>query len=200
MNSQPESELITHWLSELTNNDEAAQQKVWTLYAEHLARRARQQLNASKRRVEDEEDVATKVLNSLFTRMADGRMIPPENRHQLWALLMKMADMKSAEQLRNELADKRGGGNVRGESVFDSDLTEKGLDNAAPLSSHQIENAFDEAIALTNMMESLDDPELQRVAWLRIANHTIEEISENTGFSASTIRRRLDEIRARLVE
>ena len=64
----PPEQSVTGWLAELRNNDGSEQTvvgNVWNRYFLKLVRTAQKHLRYAETRVEDEEDIALSVLNSL---------------------------------------------------------------------------------------------------------------------------------------
>ena len=194
-----DDEPITEWLNQLPDGDSLAQRKIWERCANRIAREAKKHLAGVSRRDSDEEDVAIKVLNSLFQRLADGRQKPLESRTELWNLLLRMTRNKSAEEARRKLAQKRGAGRVRGESALGAGADEtgnRGIDRVSGKTPDP-QRAFDEAQQLTQMLNSLKDSQARRIALLRMANHSDQEIADILGCGKRTVQRRLEEIRTK---
>jgi len=186
------------WIDDLAHNDPSAQERIWALFARRVTKQAKSNLAGVQCRESDEEDVAARVLNSLFQRIADGRQTPPKNREELWKLLVGMTRNKSAEAARHKLAQKRGQGRVRGESAFkvrgDDSSDHGGIHNVADPASDP-KTAFEEAQQLTGILASLNDSQLRQIALLKMAGHTDQEIAELIGCSLRTVERRTAEIR-----
>jgi hypothetical protein len=115
---------VTHWVHELRAGNRAAAQRLWEGYFRRLVVLARQRLAGSPRRAADEEDVALSAFDS-FCRGAELNRFPRlEDRNDLWQLLVVLTARKALDLRQHERRQKRGGGAVRGESVF------AGLDGA----------------------------------------------------------------------
>ncbi len=110
---------VTFWIGQLKLGDRRATQAIWDHYFERLAHFARQKLDKLPRRVADEEDAALSALHSFCRGAEAGRFPQLSDRHDLWLLLMTIAARKVRAQTRRRKAEKRGGGKVRGESVFE---------------------------------------------------------------------------------
>ena len=108
---------VTRWIGDLKDGQDAATQKIWERYFDRLVRVASRQLGAAPRRIADEEDVAVSVFDSLCKGAAAGRFEQLTDRDDLWKLLTAISGMKAVDQIRRQTAKKRGGENLRGESI-----------------------------------------------------------------------------------
>jgi len=102
----------------LAGGDDGAAERIWNRYSERLIGLARQRLGERHRRATDEEEVVLSAFNSFFRGVTAGRFPKLNDRHDRWRLLVTLTARKAVSHLRREYADKRGGGNVRGDSVF----------------------------------------------------------------------------------
>ena len=74
-------DLVTQWIVQLADGDEAAAERIWSRYFDRLVRVARDKLRCSRRRAADEEDVVLSAFNSFcrglradrFPRLDDRR-------------------------------------------------------------------------------------------------------------------------------
>ncbi|MEX0586779.1 MAG: ECF-type sigma factor, partial [Pirellulales bacterium] len=115
--TRPES--VSQWIGLVKQGDhDVAQQELWNRYFRRLAGLARKMLRGAPQRVEDEEDVVLSALDSFFRGARLGRFPELQDRSDLWSLLVKITARKAINQLDKHRALKRGGGRVRGESVF----------------------------------------------------------------------------------
>ncbi len=115
----PVDDSVTAWIGNLKEGQDAASQKIWERYFAQLVRVAANRLGSAPRRIADEEDVAVSVFDSLCRGAAAGRFKQLQDRDDLWKLLTAIAGMKSVDQIRRQTAQKRGGTNVRGESIVE---------------------------------------------------------------------------------
>ena len=124
----------TQWIEQLAEGNQQAAQRIWERYREQLLRVARRKLQADGRRMADEEDAALSAFASFCRAAAEGRFSKLSDRDDLWKLLVTITSRKAVAQMRYQYRLKRGGGAVRGESVFlergDSDRP-GGLDGVA---------------------------------------------------------------------
>src|SRR5690242_10311307 len=109
---------VTLWISQLKQGDQSAAQRLWERYVDQLVRLARKKLGRTSRRVADEEDLANAAFAGCIRGIAAGRFPRMNDRNDLWQMLVKVTDRKSVDHHRRARAAKRGGGAVRGDSVF----------------------------------------------------------------------------------
>lgn len=112
------NESVTFFIHELQCGRRENADQIWNHFYSRLVTLARKKLHSRVRRVVDEEDVALKAIDECFRQLEAGRYPPLTDRDNLWALLAKMTERRALNANRNEFCEKRGGGRVRGESVF----------------------------------------------------------------------------------
>ncbi len=188
---------ITRWMTEAQGGDDAAAQKLWEAYSEKLLRYAKKKLACMPRRAVDEEDVIVSAMNSYFAAAKTGQLAP-ENRNELWKLLTTITVRKANAQIRRHYAQKRGGGVVRGESVFldrmATDQEHYGInqvidDRNLDVMSGQLIQMCEEKLTMLN------DDSLREVAILRLEGYSNDEMAEQLHCSRATIKRKLARIR-----
>lgn len=187
---------ITHWFGDLRKGDDAAVAAVYDRYFDRLVAFARTRLQSIPRRTADEEDVALSALNCLATRAADGKCDDMTDRTDLWRLLMTITANKASDERKRQSAQKRGGGNVRGESVF---LNADG-ESPAGLGEFAKADPSPESVArlneqLAELFAGLPDDTLREVARLRLEGHSVEEIAKELTCTKRTVIRKLNRIR-----
>lgn len=190
-----ESVWFEQLIGRLEAGSPAAQQEVWDRFFEPLAARVRARLAPRFRRVADEEDVALSALNSLFRRLQEGRfsLHTPDD---LWRLLLRMASRKAIDRVKREKTRKRGGGQVRGDSVrlqVDDDSPQPVGEPSDQALSPEMELMFLDEVR--RLLDLLSDASLERVAALKLEGYTNVEISERLDCSSKTIERKLSRIR-----
>lgn len=188
---------ITIWFQQLAQGDERAVQQIWNQYFDRLVRLARKKLLEGSRRSEDEEDIALSAFNSFCKGAAAGRFPQLRDQTDLWRLLVTITVRKAARQQRLAGRKKRGGGKVRGESVF----VDKHHDDAkAGIGDVLGDTPTPEMAALAaeeceRLMNLLSDDSLRQVAQLKLEGFTNEEIAEKLQCAPRTIERKLNKIR-----
>ncbi|HEX6985486.1 MAG TPA: ECF-type sigma factor, partial [Planctomycetaceae bacterium] len=138
------------------------------------------------------------VFESLWERAAGGGFDADDlsDRDDLWRLLCHMLRRKVTDHRRKDFTAKRGGGAVRGESVFGTRDGENvaGLDALAETAFTPDELA-EFAERHEQLMAALGDDVLAEVATLRLEGYEVTEIAARLGVSARTVKRKLALIR-----
>jgi DNA-directed RNA polymerase specialized sigma24 family protein len=191
-------ESVTHWIANLRDgkNESLGQQQIWNRYFLRLTALARMKMRSAKLRVADDEDVVVAALTSFFEGVSKGRFPELTDRDSLWPLLAKITTRKAINQQEYLNAEKRGGGAVRGESVFvyGSDDDVCGLDKV--IAAELTAELADDVIAGANgLLDLLEDPTLRQIAVQRLQGYTTTEIAAKMNCVRRTIERKLELIR-----
>ena len=187
---------ITVWISEAQNADPQAAQRIWDEYFERLIVYAKKKMSGLPRRSADEEDVALSAMNSFFEGVQQGKFLP-KDRDELWKLLATITVRKATREWRKHYSQKRGGGEVRGESVFHAAAQQTsgfGINEAMAPDNLPVMSRYLTATC-EEMLEVLGDDALKTVAKLRLEGFSNDEISEELQVSRATIKRKLAKIR-----
>lgn len=189
---------VTNWIGQLGEGDSVAAQQLWKRYFQQLVGLARQKLRHVSKRAADEEDVALSAFDSFFRGAAHGRFPQLADRDDLWRLLVVITARKASHCIRDEHREKRGGGEVLGESALDgptkSAADQPGLEQ---IIGHEPtpEFAAEMAEEYQRLLSSLGDKELESVAFWKMEGYTNHEISEKLGCAPRTVERKLALIR-----
>lgn len=191
------SDEVTCWFHGLANGDEKAAEEVWRQYYEKLVRFARGKLAAGQRRAADEEDVALSAFHSFCRGAAAGRFPQLEDRNDLWKLLVTITARKAAHQIRRDMQQKRGSGNVRGESVFvGSGDSDRGFGIGNMLGTEPTpEFAAMAAEQCEHLLEALPDEQIRQIAVWKLEGFTNDEIAGKLDCAPRTVERKLQRIR-----
>ena len=188
---------ITQWLEQVKAGDSLGAQKLWERYYQRLVGLARKKLKDIPRRATDEEDVVLTAFDSFFRGAEQGRFPKLEDRDDLWQVLVMITARKAVNQLKHELRQKRGGGQVRGESIFAGNASDE-----AQLGIDQIvgnEPTFEFAGKVTQqceeLLDQLDDETLRNVALWKLEGFTNDEIAGKLDCKTRTVERKLRVIR-----
>jgi DNA-directed RNA polymerase specialized sigma24 family protein len=188
---------VTVWIDGLKAGDERAIAELWSRYFDRIVRLARQRLRETARRVADEEDVAVSVFRCLCAGAQNGRLAEIGHRDDLWRVLVTMTLRKTIDQQRYLAGRKRGGGKVRGESIFARAGHESHLGglhqfgDGAP--SPQMLAIIEEEGS--RLLDSLDDRNLRQVAIWKLEGFTNDEIAQRMQLTTRSIERKLQRIR-----
>jgi len=194
--NEPISDSVTAWIGDLKDGQTIASQKIWERYFAQLVRVAARRLGSAPRRVADEEDVAVSVFESLCRGAAAGRFKQLTDRDDLWKLLTAIAGMKAVDQIRRQTAQRRGGTNVRGDSIVAGTDTDRagGFDQLAHgQPTPEFLAVMDEQ--QQQMFAMLPDQSLRDVASLRFEGYSNDEIAKELDISLRSVERKLKVIR-----
>ena len=193
-----DSDSVTQWLADLKAGDESAAQQLWDRYFQRLAAMASKRMRDVPRLPKDGEDVALSAMHSLCKGVDAGRFPDLADRESLWKLLVVITARKANHAIRDEFRQKRGGGQVVGESILlgpsERQSGARGLERLlgnepTPEFSVQMEEEMD------RMFEILPDDELRKIAALKMQGVTNQEIAGQIGKALATVERRLRLIR-----
>ena len=194
----PQTGSVTEWIARLKGGDPESSQPLWERYVDRLVRRARKKLGSIPRRAADEHDVVQSAFDGFFRGVKDGRFSRLGDRDDLWQVLLMLTDRKAVDHRRRALADKRGGGAIRGESALggpsDFGSHPHGIDQLIGREPTP-DFAAEVAEELQQLLKSLGDERLRRIAVAKMEGLTNEELANNLGMSPRTIQRKLRLIR-----
>jgi RNA polymerase sigma factor (sigma-70 family) len=190
-------ESVTQWITALRAGDEEAARQLWLRYFEKIADLARYRFQGSPRRVADEEDIALSVFQYLCEGAQRGDWGQLNDRDQLWRLLVTVTIHKVIDQRRQDNSQKRGGGKVRGGSVFlggADDSSEQGFDgvtgdDSAPDFLAQVAEQHD------RLLDQLQDETLRSIVLWKVEGMNNEEIAARLGITSRSVRRKVERIR-----
>ena len=196
-NGKPETDAndsdVTMWLHQFKDTPEESLEKIWNKYYRHLITYARKRLVNVPKRKFDEDDIVSSVLESFFDGVQRDRFPRLNDRTDLWKILLVMTARKTAQNIRSELAEKRGGGDVRGESVFLSNGSSAGgLDT---YSSPTERFAHGLSLEMQEQLAGLGDESLREIAVRKLQGYTNSEIANELDCAERTIERKLERIR-----
>ena len=181
---------ISEWLADLKNGDTRATEPLWKHYFQQLVRLAHRRLQDDQQRVADGEDVALSAFASFCRGVEQGRFPELSNREDLWRILIAITNRKVIDYHRYLHRQRRGSGNVRGDSVMPE---HEGFDAVADVSDPEVALAMAEE--LTRLLNVLNDEQLKAVAVSKMEGFTNAEIADRLDCSVSTVERSLRLIR-----
>jgi DNA-directed RNA polymerase specialized sigma24 family protein len=191
---EPTTGSVSVWLDGLRAGDPAAAQPLWEHFFERLVGLARHRLAGLPRRVADEEDIALSAFHSVYRAAGQGRFPRLDDRHDLWQVLVVVAERKATKTALSLRRQKRGGGAVRGDSALGARSGGPGFDR---FESPEPTPDFAAQVAeeCGRLLELLGDPELRQIAVWKMEGHTVEEIAARLDCVPRTVLRRLEIIR-----
>lgn len=189
---------VAGWLSGVRRGDPMAAQQLWERYFDRLVQLANDRLPSHARRSFDGEDVALSAVRCFLGALGRGRYPDLQDSSGLWTMLVVITARKATSYVRRQNQEKRGGGEVRGESA----LHRPGEVNGEQSGLEQVigdeptpEFACQVAEECQRLIEALEDEKLQAIAVLRMEGYTVEEIASRLGTAQRTVERRLQMIR-----
>lgn len=186
---------ITRWLDLAKQGDSHAGQRIWEQYFQQLIGLARKKLQTAPRRVADEEDVVLMAFDSFYRGVEAGRFPQLEDRHDLWQVLVMITARKAVNQLAHDRRQKRGGGAVRGESVFLGGSDGQGGIDEVVGAEPSPEFAAQVADQCQHLLQQLGDPTLERIAIAKLDGYRNDEIAHQLDVRVRTVERKLRVIR-----
>jgi RNA polymerase sigma factor (sigma-70 family) len=183
----PGSHSVTRWIERLKDDDPHAAAVLWERFVERMLAVARRRLGDAPRRVADEEDVVVAAFERFHHGVRHGRFPRLNDRDDLWSILFTLTNRHAARQLRDQQRDKRGGGEVRGDSA---------LEAAEPMDDAPTpEEALLLQERMATLLDALGDDSLRQIALARLEGSTNAEIASQIGRAEVTVERRLRLIR-----
>ncbi len=175
---------ITRLLADLKAGNQEALEEIWQACSSELGQLARAVMTNRPKRFTDEEDVLQSVFLSLLQKKKDTF---PDNRRDLWRLLLSMTFKRMATHARREMAQKRGGGRTPA-SLFDEIANRKPTPEDLAILSDTTERE----------LEGLgDELQLREVALLTLDGHKPDEIANQLKMTVRAVQRRLVIIRSK---
>lgn len=215
-NGFPDSGIITSLIARLKVGDPEAEQQLWNKYADRIAEIARRTMRHSTNRVLDEEDIVIVTIKSLLNGIRTDRFPELHHRDQLWRLLTVITTRKATAAMDQDRRQKRGSGEVRGDSAVmiklapqnsqvhrdDSNIVKERGDSDLENGFDQLESASttpDIAALIADQADklcrNLPDDVSRQVMRLKIDGHTHEEIASRLDCTVRTVERRIKQIR-----
>ena len=183
-------------VAKVAEGDDDATAALWNRYYASLVRVAAGRLPRGLKRTADEEDVALSAFQSFVDGVRGNRFPDLSTPDNLWGLLMTLTARKVHAHVRRQTRQKRGGGSVRGESVFVEPGGEVGAGiNAASGAAEPPDLIAELNEATEELLAVLDDEELRKIAVMRMDGYMVDEIATYLTRSKRAIERRLALIR-----
>jgi DNA-directed RNA polymerase specialized sigma24 family protein len=185
---------VTALLERLEAGDHEAAQPLWERSYPRLVARARERLRDTPRRTADEQDVALSAFDSFCRGAAQGRFPQLKDRDGLWALLVLITVRKAADLIKDNRRERRGGGQVRGDSAFagrdgEGGLAEVEAGDPTPDVAAQLAEEFQ------GLLDRLGSDELRAIVVWKLEGYTNAEVAARLGCATVSVERRLRLIR-----
>lgn len=192
MNNEEQPQSITLLFQQLREGDPDSANRLWERFFDKLVAYASSQMEHANRRVSDEEDIACGVMTALCARADQCRLPTISNREDLWHILLSWTRHDVIDHVRRDKRQKRGGGNVRGDSYYDSPLRSwsEALDSSpAPDLIAEMQEQYE------GLLELLPNTVLREIAIDKMCGLTNGQIAAKLELTPRSIERKLALIR-----
>ncbi|MGF1583297.1 MAG: ECF-type sigma factor [Gemmataceae bacterium] len=192
----PNSQSTEELLELVRSGDEDAIAILWKQYFPKLVHRARRELAGRDWGVANEEDVALSAFKSFCQRAKKGNFPDLQKQDDLWRLLVTITARKATNLAKMEQRVKRGGPRrdhrklASGCEAAHRELEQYATREPTPDMAVLILEQYQE------LLGSLGNQNLLKVAQWKIEGYTNQEIATKMGCVPRTVERRLQEIRA----
>ena len=188
---------VTTLIEHLQAGDHEAAQPLWERYYPRLVGLARERLRGTLRRFADEEDVALSAFDSFCRGVEQGRFPQLKDRDGLWALLVLITVRKAADLAQSHRRERRGGGQVRGDSALAGGDGDAGADGVAQIEAGDPtpDLAAQLAEEFQSLLDRLGSDELGAIAVWKLEGYTNAEVAARLGCATVRVERRLRLIR-----
>lgn len=189
----PHFSTVSQWIAQLKTGDAHAAQRLWEAYFQRMVQLARQRLEGAPRRAADEEDVALSAFKSFCLGAQAGRFSKLMDADSLWPLLMAITANKSVDLIRENNRQKRGGtGKVSSDGTrgpgHESSLSDLISREPTPEFAAQISDNLQH---LLKVLDGTGDPDLRRIAILKMDGYSNQDIAESVGCVRRSVERKL---------
>jgi len=180
---------VTVCVDRLRSGDQAAAQTLWERYFARLIGLARGKLGRPGG-IEDEEDAALSAFDSVCQGLGRGRFPDLADREDLWRLLVEITACKAFDQIERRQRKKRGGDCTFEPAEFDQLVGHE----PSPEFACEVSERYEA------LMDALGDPDMRRVARMKMDGYTRGEIASAFNRSERTVANKLMLIRRIWVE
>ncbi|KAA5539877.1 RNA polymerase subunit sigma-70 [Roseiconus nitratireducens] len=192
-----EAENFSVALQRVRDGDDEAIAELWNNYFQRLVHLAAKRLPTNLRRSADEEDIALSAFNSFIAGIRRDQFPDLSGPDNLWGLLITLTGRKVSAHLRHQTRQKRGGGAVRGESVF---MDAADLQKSAGIGGVSGQPTTPDLNAelqeeCERLLDQLPDDQLRQIAVMRMDGFLVDEIADRLQISKRATERRLQLIR-----
>jgi RNA polymerase sigma factor (sigma-70 family) len=182
---------ISRWIDPLKEGNPEAAQQLWQRYFDRLVWLARRRLRSPAPRAGDEEDVALSAFATFCRGVQAGRFPQLDDRDSLWKILVVLTARKAFHLLRDEGRQKRRGLRASRDAGRDGGALLQQVLSREPTPAF----AAEVAEQYQRLLARLDNPDLERLAGLKLEGYTNDEIAGQLNCTTRTVERRLRIIR-----
>ena len=162
---------------------------------DRLVRFAKKKIGTFPLRTLDEEDVAMTAMNSLFNCLRENRL-EAQSSIELWQMLISIMKRKLINLREKHFAQKRGGGKVRGDSIWEQSGEDNMFHEQPDMRSDILPGAQLELLETTDILfQQLPDDKLRQIARLLLEGYRTEDIANELNCVRRTVERKVAQIR-----
>jgi RNA polymerase sigma factor (sigma-70 family) len=189
------SESFEELLDAMQKGEDRAFTAFFNRHYDPLVQFAKKKLGSFPLRTFDADDVAQSAMKSLFKSLRENRY-EAQNSIELWQILITITKNKLLDRRRRQQAQKRGGGNVRGESIWAQAGEDSGLYAQQDTRQNLTPEAQVELLETTDLLfQRLEDDKTREVAQLLLAGYRINDIAAELNCVRRTVERKIAHIR-----
>jgi DNA-directed RNA polymerase specialized sigma24 family protein len=184
---------ITAWIGDLKSGGDGAAQALWERYFEQLVNLAHKRLGDASHPEGDAEDAALGAFDSFCRGVRQGRFPRLDDRNDLWRILVVLTQRKVADQVRREMAKRRGGRVVHGEARLEQAgirLDQLAGPDPTPEFAAMVAEEYHRRLA------SLSNQTLRQIAVWKLEGYTADEVAARLGCTRRSVQRKLNLIRS----
>ena len=190
-----DSESFEELLDAMQKGDDRAFDTFFKQYYDRLVQYAKKKIGTFPLRTLDEEDVAMSAMNSLFNSLRENR-IEAQSSVELWQILLTITKRKLINLREGQHTQKRGGGNVRGDSIWvqtgEGNIFHEQQDMRLDIAP----DARAELLETTELLfRQLKDDRTRQIARLMLEGYRINDIAEELNCVRRTVERKVGQIR-----
>lgn len=194
---------VTAWLEEAKAGGPQAFRRICDYYLNNLVRFANRRMqHQGAIHAYGPEDAVWSGLNSFWQGMSKQRFRDLNNRNDVWQILTMLVKRKIIDRIEYDTRERRGGGNVRTESIFnfieDGAEVEGSIDSCEDPNPATAPNIGYEILDQIDYYIQLLDAPLQPIATKKISGFSNREIADELQLSERTIDRKMKLIRETL--
>lgn len=178
-------ESITRLIGLAKAGESAVAEPLWHAYFQKLVGVARHKLATAPRAAADEEDVALSAFQSFWNGVRADRFPQLTDRTSLWPLLVAITAHKCVDLVRHQTRAKRGGGVAHDPPAALEVVVSREPEPDIPI------QITDQLATLLACLDRTGDPQLRKVAELRLHGHSADEIGSTLDCSKRTVERKL---------
>jgi len=190
-----DSESFEKLLDAMQKGDDLAFDTFFKQYYDRLVQYAKKKIGTFPLRTLDEEDVALSAMNSLFNSLRENR-IEAQSSVELWQILLTITKRKLINLREGQHTLKRGGGNVRGDSIWVQTGERNIFHEQQDMRQDIAPDARAELLETTELLfQQLKDDRTREIARLMLEGYRINDIAEELNCVRRTVERKIGQIR-----